>query len=128
VLAAIRAGRSVGTTLWPAQKPLAARKRWLAGHLQPKGALTLDAGAVEVLTQSGRSLLSVGVTGVSGSFRRGELVTCLAPDGREVGRGLVNYSSEEAARIAGIQTEAISRVLGYVDEPELIHRDNLVLL
>lgn len=123
----VRAGEALGTTLWPAQKPLGARKRWLAGQLQPRGELLLDSGAVRVLTESGRSLLSVGVTGVRGLFRRGELVSCLDPDGREVARGLVNYSSEETRRIAGVASEQIESILGYVDEPELIHRDNLVL-
>jgi glutamate 5-kinase len=128
VLQRIQAGDPLGTRLWPAQKPLGARKRWLAGQLQPKGEVLLDAGAAQVLTQSGRSLLSVGVTGVRGLFRRGELVSCVDPTGREVARGLVNYSSEETARLAGVPSEQIESVLGYVDEAELIHRDNLVLI
>ena len=106
---------------------MAARKRWLAGQLQARGKLTLDAGAVRVLRESGRSLLPVGVTKAEGQFQRGELVICLAPDGGEVARGLVNYSAEEARRIIGKPSDRIETLLGYVDEPELIHRDNLVL-
>ncbi|MFN2302056.1 MAG: PUA domain-containing protein, partial [Gammaproteobacteria bacterium] len=83
--------------LTPQQGPIAARKQWLASQMTARGRLTLDAGAVNVLRQSGRSLLPVGVTGLDGAFKRGELVICQAPDGTEVARGLVNYSAEEAA-------------------------------
>ena len=82
---------------------------------------------MRVIRESGRSLLSVGVTGVSGQFRRGDMVVCLDPTGREVARGLVNYDAKEAARIAGQSSDAIEGILGYVDEPELIHRDNMVI-
>jgi glutamate 5-kinase len=88
----------------------------------------LDEGAVKVLRQSGRSLLPVGVKGVEGNFLRGELVVCVGPDGVEVAKGLVNYSAEESRKIIGHASERIESLLGYVDEPELIHRDNLVLL
>ena len=107
---------------------LAARKQWLAGHLQTRGALQLDEGAVKALCEGRKSLLPVGVRGVQGSFRRGEMVVCLAPDGREVARGLVNYSALEAQKIMGQPSDAIERLLGYVDEPELLHRDNLILV
>ncbi len=83
---------------------------------------------MRVLSEQGRSLLPVGVTAVSGAFRRGDMVACLAPDGREVARGLVNYAADEARQIAGQSSEHIESLLGYVDEPELIHRDNLALL
>jgi len=128
VLLKIRDGQSVGTLLLPAEAPMAARKQWLAGHLQSRGRLTLDAGAVRVLTQQGRSLLPVGVAAVMGDFLRGELVACVDEAGREVARGLVNYSADEARKIAGLSSDGIAGVLGYVDEPELIHRDNLVLV
>lgn len=128
VLIALSKGQAVGTLLLPGQAPEAARKRWLAGHLQMRGCLQLDAGAVRVLRESGRSLLAVGVVGVEGVFRRGELVACVDPDGREVARGLVNYSSEESQRIKGRASHEIAEILGYVDEDELIHRDNLVLV
>lgn len=128
VLARLHQGEAIGTLLYPAQEPLAARKQWLAGRLQVKGRLRLDAGAVRVVREAGKSLLPVGVVDVSGEFQRGELVACDGPDGIEIARGLANYSAAEAKRIKGCSSEKIAELLGYVDEPELIHRDNLVLL
>ncbi len=128
VVAAISRGESVGTLLVPVQEPQAARKRWLAGQLQVRGSLTLDAGAVRVLREQGSSLLAVGVYDVKGQFSRGEAVVCVDPSGREVARGLVNYDAQETARIMGQSSRRIESILGYVDEEELIHRDNLVLL
>ena len=128
VLSRIAAGDAIGTVLHAGQEPLAARKQWLAGQLKVRGRLRLDAGAVRVLRESGRSLLPVGVTAVEGDFERGELVACLGPDGSEVARGLVNYSAEESRRIMGQPSDRIEQMLGYVDEPELIHRDDFVLL
>lgn len=128
VLSKVADGEPVGTWLRSGQKPVAARKQWLAGQLQTRGRLLLDDGAVRVLTGAGRSLLPVGVTAVDGEFRRGELVSCVDGAGREIARGLVNYSAEEARRIVGLPSERIRDVLGYHDEDELIHRDNLVLL
>ena len=128
VLPRIRAGESLGTMLTAVHQPQTARKRWLAGQLQVRGKLVLDDGAVRVLTRQGSSLLAVGVRGVKGDFRRGELVSCVDSSGAEVARGLTNYGSRDAARIAGQPSESIERLLGYVDEEELIHRDNLVLL
>ena len=127
ILHAVAAGEEVGTLLSADQKPLAARKQWLAGHLQVKGQLVLDAGAMKVLTEEGRSLLAVGVTRVVGTFTRGELVTCVDTDGVEIARGLVNYNSDEAERIKGQSTESIADILGYREDDELIHRDNLVV-
>jgi glutamate 5-kinase len=128
VLLRVAAGDQIGTLFRPSQGPIAARKQWLASQLQVRGRLHLDAGAVQVLRESGRSLLPVGVTAVEGSFSRGELVACIGPNGLEVGRGLVNYSTAEARQIIGKSSDQIESVLGYVDEPELIHRDNLVML
>lgn len=128
VLRRIAGNESVGTRLYPARAPLAARKQWLAGRLQVRGSLGLDAGAVRVLQGAGRSLLPVGVTRVEGEFERGDLVLCFAPDGTEVARGLVNYSAAESRRIIGQPSSRIEAILGYIDEPELIHRDNLVLM
>ena len=128
VIESISRGEAVGSLLVPVQEPQAARKRWLAGQLQVRGRLTLDAGAVRVLREQGSSLLAVGVTGVEGDFARGEAVVCLDASGREVARGLVNYGALEAARIMGQPSHRIESILGYVDEEELIHRDNLVLL
>lgn len=127
VLARLKRGDDIGTLLTSTQEPDAARKRWLAGQLQARGRLTLDAGAVRVLRESGRSLLAVGVKAVHGQFRRGEMVVCLDESNHEVARGLVNYSADEARRICGRASNEIESILGYVDEEELIHRDNLVL-
>jgi len=127
VLMRIAAGESVGTRLEPSREPLLARKQWIAGQLQVRGQLHLDAGAARVLLGHGRSLLPVGVTAVEGAFRRGDMVACLDPDGREVARGLVNYDAASARQIAGQPSHAIERILGYLAESEVIHRDNLVL-
>lgn len=128
VLARLLAGERLGTCLTPSQERIAARKQWLAGQLQIRGRLTLDDGAVKVLRQSGKSLLPVGVKAVDGQFARGEVVLCVDQAGREVARGLVNYSSAETARILGRPSDQIEAILGYVDEPELIHRDNMVVV
>jgi glutamate 5-kinase len=128
VLARLHAGETIGTTLACERTSLAARKQWLADHVRLAGRLTLDDGAVRALTHEGKSLLPIGVVEVSGNFGRGEIVGCFARDGREVARGLVNYGAQEAARIMRRPSSQIEAVLGYVDEPELIHRDNLVLL
>ncbi|WP_321528918.1 glutamate 5-kinase [Sedimenticola selenatireducens] len=128
VLTRIAAGEPVGTLLLPVQEAEAARKRWLAGHLQVRGRLVVDAGAVRVLRESGRSLLAVGVKQVIGKFSRGEMVVCVDEQGREIARGLVNYNSTESDRIKGVASGRIQEILGYVDEEELIHRDNLVLV
>ena len=128
VLTRLANGEALGTLLVAEQSALGARKQWLADHVRLAGRLTLDAGAVRAVLQDGKSLLPVGVIAVSGSFGRGELVGCFAPDGREIARGLVNYGAQEAARIVRRPSSEIEAELGYVDEPELIHRDNLVLL
>jgi glutamate 5-kinase len=128
VLSRIDRGESVGTLLRPAQGPEAARKRWLASHMQVRGRLVLDDGAVRVLRESGRSLLAVGVKEVVGRFSRGEVVSCVDTQGSEVARGLVNYGAGEADRIKGMPSHRIREILGYMDEEELIHRDNLVLV
>ncbi len=127
VLLRLAAGEVLGTLLHAGATPLAARKQWLADHLQLAGSLILDAGAVAALG-AGKSLLPVGVDAVDGEFERGAIVACRTADGREIARGLVNYSSAEAQRIARHSSHEIEAILGYVDEPELIHRDNLVLL
>lgn len=120
-------GESLGTLLFTQQETWTARKQWLAGRLVPKGSVTLDDGAVKVLRESGKSLLPVGVTAVKGKFRRGDLVTCIDQKGREIARGLINYSSEETDKIKGCSTKELEKRLGYIDEPELMHRDNLVI-
>ena len=128
ILMRICSGETVGTFLSANKTPLAARKQWLAGQLQVKGALVLDEGASRVLRQQGSSLLAVGVTAVKGRFTRGELVSCEDSSGIEVARGLVNYNSDETQLIQGKSTEEIITILGYCEDDELIHRDNLVLV
>ena len=127
VLSRLRNGESLGTFLFADTDRQLARKQWLAGHLQTKGALILDDGAVAALQRGGKSLLSIGVLSVQGAFRRGEMVACL--DGRrvEVARGLVNYDAEDAAKIVKTASADIPAVLGFCHEPEMVHCDNLVL-
>jgi glutamate 5-kinase len=128
VLVRLSAGEVIGTHLHTTEMKTTARKQWLADHLQLRGRLTLDAGAVKVIKQDGKSLLPIGVVAVEGSFERGEVVACCDTNGVEIARGLVNYSANEAMRIMRKSSKDIEKVLGYVEESELIHRDNLVLL
>ena len=128
ILFKIAQGESIGTLLHPAQARIAARKQWLASHLKMRGKLFLDDGAVKVLQQSGKSLLPIGVTGLEGHFARGDMVACIDKQGKEVVRGLVNYNSTETHKIMRQPSNQIESLLGYIDEPELIHRDNLVLV
>jgi glutamate 5-kinase len=128
VLPRLLQGESIGTLLTARALSLDARKQWLADHLQVSGKVSLDAGAVHALRKEGKSLLPIGVTQISGEFHRGAVVAILDNEGGDIARGLVNYSSDEARRIARKSSGEIEAILGYVDEPELIHRDNLVLL
>ena len=128
VLTRLAAGEQVGTELVAETHTLAARKQWIADHVQLAGKVRLDDGAVRALAREGKSLLPIGVVAVEGDFERGEIVGCFAPDGREVARGLVNYGAADTARILRQPSSQIEAILGWVDEPELIHRDNLVLL
>jgi glutamate 5-kinase len=128
VLTRLAAGEDIGSSLIAEAVSLAARKQWLADHVQLAGRLKLDAGAARALARDGKSLLPIGVVAVEGEFERGEIVGCFDPDGREIARGLVNYNAGEAARILRHPSSEIEAILGYVDEPELIHRDNMVLL
>jgi glutamate 5-kinase len=128
VLTRLAAGEMLGTEIAAEMMTLAARKQWLADHVRLAGRLTLDAGAVRALAREGKSLLPIGVTACAGQFERGELVGCFDADGHELARGLINYSAAETLRILGKPSAQIEKILGYVDEPELIHRDNLVVL
>ncbi len=125
ILLKLARGDNQGTLLLPGKQPLAARKQWIANQLASRGALILDEGASRVICASGRSLLPIGVTAAEGDFKRGDMVICKDTTGREIARGLVNYSGDETRRILGQPSEKILETLGYVDEPELIHRDNL---
>ena len=126
VLLRIASNETLGTLLTADSSPIATRKQWLANQLKVRGSLQLDDGACRALNEN--SLLAVGVTQVSGEFQRGDVVSCLSADGNEVARGLVNYKASEVELIKGKASGEIENLLGYVDEPELIHRDNLVLL
>lgn len=128
ILVRLRQAEAVGTLLLPEQDRLAARKQWLAAHLQHAGRVVIDAGAVKALRQGGRSLLPVGVKSVEGNFQRGEVVACVDEQGATVAVGIVNFSAGEASRIAGQPSDRIEALLGYVDDAELMHRDNLVVL
>ncbi|MEI7995332.1 MAG: glutamate 5-kinase [Methylococcaceae bacterium] len=128
VITEVISGVDLGTYFLPDIEPFVARKRWLAGQLQVKGQLVLDAGAVRVLKSDGKSLLAVGVKAVSGQFGRGELVSCMDETGLEIARGLVNYGKLDAQLIAGKSTSEFEKILGYADDSEMIHRDNMVLI
>ena len=128
VLVDLAKGESIGTFLAAPPAKQAARKQWLGSRLRVRGKLFLDAGACRVLREQGRSLLPVGVLRVEGDFVRGELVSCVDPEGHEIARGLSNYNAQEVAAIKGQASARLEAVLGYSHEPELIHRDNLVLL
>ncbi|HEX2256692.1 MAG TPA: PUA domain-containing protein, partial [Afifellaceae bacterium] len=124
-LAAIDAGARA-TWFAPQATPATARKAWIAGHLEPRGSLTVDEGALAAL-KSGKSLLPAGVTNISGNFARGDAVVIRAADGSEVGRGLVAFDLDEARRIAGRRTSEIETILGYPGRAAMIHRDDMVM-
>lgn len=127
ILTKLQAGENYGTLLIPDLEPLPARQQWLAGHLQAKGKLVLDAGAVNMLRTSGKSLLPIGVKSQDGDFQRGEMVICYDESGSEVARGLVNYPANESIKLLGKPSSQIEALLGYMSEESLIHRDNMVL-
>lgn len=129
VLVRLAAGEpGVGTLFQPAQTRLVARKQWLAGQLRAQGDVQIDAGAAAALRQGGRSLLPIGVTRVDGHFARGDLIRILDETGRDFARGLTNYSADQARKLCRQPSSAIADVLGFVEEDELVHRDNLVIL
>jgi len=127
VLSRLIAGESIGTLLVAQTAKQQARKQWMADHLQLRGAVSIDAGAVHKLRHEGKSLLPIGITAVEGEFSRGEVIAILDPEGREIGRGLANYPAPEARRLCRRASSDIESLLGYVAEPEMVHRDNLVL-
>ena len=128
ILPSLFNGEALGTLLIPDLEPLTARQQWLAGHLQAKGSFVIDEGAVKVLQASGKSLLPIGVKSQKGDFQRGEMVVCYNETGREIARGLVNYSFTEAQQILGKPSHQIESILGFIEDESLIHRDNLVLV
>lgn len=128
VLTRLAGGEAIGTQLTAQTGHLTARKQWMADHLQTAGKVVLDAGAVQKLTAEGKSLLPIGVIMVNGDFGRGDVITCTDEAGRSIARGISNYASSEARRIMRHPSADIEGILGFVEEPELIHRDNMVLL
>jgi glutamate 5-kinase len=128
VLVRLSDGEAIGTHLKAGQMKTVAKKQWLADHLRLGGRLILDAGAATVLTKEGKSLLAIGVVDVQGQFERGDVVACVNEQGEELARGIVNYNSQEVARIKRKPSKEIEAILGYVEESELIHRDNMVVL
>jgi len=128
VITRLRAGEILGTMLLADKEPVAARKQWIAGHLQTHGELVLDAGAVKALRDGGRSLLPIGVVATTGRFERGQVVACKDEQGNLVAKGLVNYNQSDAQKIVRTPTAQLEQALGYIAEPEIIHRDNLVVL
>ena len=121
-------GEDVGTLVQPARDQLSARKHWIAFSQRTRGTLHLDAGAVRALCERGGSLLPIGVVSADGKFRIGDLVSCVAEDGREIARGLTSYDVIETEVIKGHRTSQIARLLGYSNGSEIIHRDDLILL
>ncbi len=124
----IMAGETIGTLFVPRREKLARRKHWILHTLRPRGSLVIDRGGVEAILGKGRSLLSVGIVGVEGTFKTGDAVRCLDQDGREFARGLVNYAAREVEAILGRRTDEIEGILGYKYYDEVIHRDDLVVL
>lgn len=127
VIKDVLSGAEVGTLFVPQRERMGGRKRWIAFHQYPSGAVQVDAGAGRALAQGGNSLLPIGVTGVQGVFDEGDVVRIVDEHGAEIARGLVNYSSREVEKIVGCATQEIERCLGYKYYDEVVHRDNLVL-
>jgi glutamate 5-kinase len=120
-------GEAIGTLLVAQTQKQQARKQWMADHLQLRGSITIDDGAVSKLKGDGSSLLPIGMTGVDGDFSRGEVIAILDGQGQEVARGLANYAAAEARLLCRKPSSQMSELLGYAAEPEMVHRDNLVL-
>jgi glutamate 5-kinase len=127
-LVRLAGGEMIGTQLTAPTGRLTARRQWMIDHLHTTGEVVLDAGAVQKLTREGKSLLPIGVIAVRGEFGRGQVITCIDEAGEPLARGLTNYTSSEVRRIMRHSSAEIERILGYVEGPELVHRDNLVLL
>ena len=124
----ILAGEPVGTLFLPQREALSARRRWLGLTARPRGAFRLDDGAQKAVERDGRSLLPVGVTLVTGSFGKGDVISLCDAAGVEFARGLTNYSSADAERIRGLATDQIQRAVGKVPYVEMVHRDNLAIV
>jgi glutamate 5-kinase len=127
VLLRLSRGEGIGTLLVAPTQKTQARKQWIADHLQMRGAVSVDKGAMTKLRGEGSSLLPIGMTGVEGDFSRGDVIAIRDPEGLEIARGLANYASGEARLICRKPSSAFEALLGYSAEPEMVHRDNLVL-
>ena len=128
ILLGLRKGKSLGSLLLPDLKPLAARKRWLASHIKTRGALIIDAGAVEAIKTQGRSLLPVGVASIRGSFDRGDMVMIESMEGDHIATGLVNYGSAAAFQMRGKSTKELKKNQLLLESAALVHRDNMALI
>ena len=120
-------GESIGSLFAAPTQKNQARKQWMADHLQLRGAVRVDAGAVDKLCKEGKSLLPIGMVKVEGDFSRGDVIAIQDPQGREIARGLANYASAEARLLCTKPSSEFEKLLGYSAEPEMVHRDNLVL-
>ena len=128
ILRRVTRAEDVGTLLWAEMSPMAARKRWIAGHLRAKGDIIIDRGAVGAIEQRGVSLLAAGIVGSQGEFSRGDVVRCVDQSGRVIAQGLSNYASVEVDAIKGLTSDRYAEAIGYASEAEVVHRDNLVLV
>jgi glutamate 5-kinase len=128
VLLRLAAGERIGTLLKAGTPKIAARKQWMMDHLQLRGSVLVDGGAAQKLVSEGKSLLPIGMHEVSGDFSRGDVIAVRTLQGAEIARGLANYSAAEARLIARKPSAQIGALLGYANEPEMIHRTNLVLV
>ncbi len=128
ILDDLNKNQSIGTFLQSREVKLIARKKWLADNLKSKGKIFVDIGAENALIHKGKSLLVAGVTKVVGTFDRGEVIQCVNESGEEISKGLVNYNSEEVKKIIGVSSDKIESILGYVNESNLIHRNNMIIL
>lgn len=121
-------GKKIGTMFLPSCEKLSAKKRWLCFSAKPKGMVKVDSGAKEALVKKHKSLLASGITGIEGDFKRNDIISILGEDGKEFARGTVNYSSKDINKIKGKKTTEIAKTLGYKDEDEVVHKDNLVVI
>ncbi|WP_159910760.1 glutamate 5-kinase [Pantoea sp. 18069] len=127
VLGRLVAGEAIGSLLLAQTPKKQARKQWIADHLQLRGAVSVDQGAADKLQEEGKSLLPIGMTGVEGTFSRGDVIAVRNPQGREIARGLANYASAEARLLCRKSSSEFERLLGYSAESEMIHRDNMIV-
>ena len=127
VLLRLAAGEPLGTLLLAQTAKMQARKQWIADHLQLRGSVTIDAGAMQKILHEGKSLLPIGTIAIEGEFSRGEVIAILDPQGHEIARGLSNYAAAQARLLCRKPSSEFEALLGYTAEPEMVHRDNLIL-